>query len=370
MEENQRYSTIVSLEPFIHQVGGHSSIQQIDQYTVCKPLFSKELRFYQEVCSLFKAFIPEFKGVVNLKNIGGNGGKSWQMVSSGDKIKHHSYRYGKHCSSCMCQKKEEKEATQMYEEVLSKVSNDGGQARKDQALDSVADHMNDDSSLECILLENVVGYYKFPCILDLKMGTQKHSDYVVSKEEADRRQARWDQTTSKSLGVRVCGMKVYLVTQDSFLVKSHGRDLTIEGFKDAIKGFLFNGKESRHDVIAAFLTQLGKLLNIMERQSSYRFYNTSLLLIYEGDVSRSVYNTSTNNEDDSERYSIGQTNSLALQTNVAVRMIDFAHVQHNNQNMSSEITHGLDESYLFGLRSVIKILNETLEELKSNNRSL
>lgn len=40
------------------------------------------------------------------------------------------------------------------------------------------------------------------------MGTQKHSDYVVSKEEAERRQARWDQTTSKSLGVRVCGMKV------------------------------------------------------------------------------------------------------------------------------------------------------------------
>ncbi len=54
----------------------------------------------------------------------------------------------------------------------------------------------------------MVGHYKYPCILDLKMGTEKHKDYVVSQEEADRRQARWDQTTSKSLGVRVSGMKV------------------------------------------------------------------------------------------------------------------------------------------------------------------
>lgn len=69
MEKDQGYSTIVSLEPFVHQVGGHSSIQQFDQYTVCKPLFSKELRFYQEVCPLFKPFIPEFKGKIINKYI-------------------------------------------------------------------------------------------------------------------------------------------------------------------------------------------------------------------------------------------------------------------------------------------------------------
>lgn len=66
--------------------------------------------------------------MVSLKNVDENGGKKWQMVSSGDKIKHHSYRYGKHCSPCICEKKEEKE---MHEEVLSKVSNDSGQARKE-----------------------------------------------------------------------------------------------------------------------------------------------------------------------------------------------------------------------------------------------
>lgn len=52
----------VSLRPFAHQVGGHSNFQQFDNHTVCKPLFSKELKFYQEIPSALKPFIPQFKG--------------------------------------------------------------------------------------------------------------------------------------------------------------------------------------------------------------------------------------------------------------------------------------------------------------------
>ena len=206
MASNKRYSTTVLLQPFVHQVGGHSSLQQFDEYTVCKPLFSKELRFYQEVCPLFKRFIPEFKGVVRVKSVAENGDSKWQMVDSGDNIKLHIYRYGKHCSSCTCQQKSESETNQMSKEGLGTFPNEGG--TNGSGLNINHDHNFDDSSLEYLLLENVVGDYKYPCILDLKMGTEKHKDYIVSQEEADRRQARWDQSTSKSLGVRVCGMKV------------------------------------------------------------------------------------------------------------------------------------------------------------------
>ena len=140
----------------------------------------------------------------------------------------------------------------------------------------------------------------------------------------------------------------------------------MEGFKDAIKEFLFNGRESRFDVIRPYLTQLGKLLTVMEHQSAYRFYNTSLLLIYEGDVSESEDNTcySTNVDKDDQRPAIDLKPS---RTNVGVRMIDFAHVQCINENLNSEFRQVLDESYLFGLRSVIRILEEILEELQCNN---
>ena len=46
-------------------------------------------------------------------------------------------------------------------------------------------------------------------------------------------------------------------------------------------------------------------------------------------------------------------------------MIDFAHVHNNNQNSNTELRHLPDESYLFGLRSVIRILKETLGELQT-----
>ena len=64
MDEKQQSNLhFVTLQPFIHQVGGHSSIQQLDKHTVCKPLFSKELAFYEEVCPAFKQFVPKFKGM-------------------------------------------------------------------------------------------------------------------------------------------------------------------------------------------------------------------------------------------------------------------------------------------------------------------
>jgi hypothetical protein len=109
----------------------------------------------------------------------------------------------------------------------------------------------------------------------------------------------------------------------------------------------------------------------MEHQSSYRFYNTSLLLIYEGDVSWREHSNSYSSDigDDHQRQTTDQRKSSHT-TNVGVRMIDFAHVQHNNQNMNSELRQVLDEGYLFGLRSVIRILEETLKELQTNNPSL
>ena len=102
----------------------------------------------------------------------------------------------------------------------------------------------------------------------------------------------------------------------------------------------------------------------MEHQSAYRFYNTSLLLIYEGDVCESgdtaCYSTKIEKDHQTDQ-------RMSSRAHVGVRMIDFAHVQCNNQNMNSKLRQVLDESYLFGLRSVIRILKEILDELQSNN---
>ena len=58
MKENR----LVPLEPFIHQVGGHTSMMKFDEVTICKPLIPRERRFYEELPSDLRPFAPEFRG--------------------------------------------------------------------------------------------------------------------------------------------------------------------------------------------------------------------------------------------------------------------------------------------------------------------
>uniref|UniRef100_A0A0P5QKR1 Kinase n=2 Tax=Daphnia magna TaxID=35525 RepID=A0A0P5QKR1_9CRUS len=261
------------LRPFCHQVGGHTQFLQLDQSTVCKPLIPRELSFYLNAPPDIRTFTPKCKGVI----------QTWHQEGR---------QYWKRFAM------DEISVTAEHSEISSHPN-----TRHDAPLRiSLAGHeaisyhpahtYTDGSSQFFMMLENVASASKFerPCVLDLKMGTRQHGD-DASAEKRNRQMAKCAASTSASLGLRLCGMKVYEATSDKFVSrdKYFGRRLDADGLRKALVQFFASGGARRNGIIDAILERLRLLRKAVEQQETFRFYSSSLLIVYEGCDESSEY---------------------------------------------------------------------------------
>lgn len=88
------------------------------------------------------------------------------------------------------------------------------------------------------------------------------------------------------------------------------------------------------------MSRLKKLRDVINHMNTYRFFSSSLLLVYEG-----------NRE-------VRSQNDLGVcqkeKTSVDVRMIDFANLTHSGFVNDPIHYEGPDEGYIYGLTSLIR----------------
>ncbi|KAG1151668.1 hypothetical protein G6F37_005289 [Rhizopus arrhizus] len=254
-------------------------------------------------------------------------------------------------------------------------------------VDSVQEEQN-------ICLENILHGFTRPCIMDLKMGALLYDEHAT-EEKRKKMIEQSINTTSHSLGLRICGMKVYDTVEHRYASygKIYGKTRTNENTLEAILAYLFptshyglatedyrtyipddNEQRQIHNepvpskymqwIIECFIDTLEEIKETLISLPNVRLISSSLLFVYEGsrEAAESTWKYMLD-EDHKESKEKGKGKQKAEDQEEEelapkmcdLRLIDFAHSDFHAPRSEQ------DPDLIKGFDNMIRILSDCLK---------
>lgn len=242
-------------------------------------------------------------------------------------------------------------------------------------------------------LEDLTHGMQQPCIMDIKVG-KRTWDPLASPHKCKVEEEKYARC-KQVLGICLPGFQVYTENGYKKFDRDYGKKLDAEGLGDALRLFLNAQEMVCESLIEELLRQLYDIRAWFREQKHFHFYASSLLITYDYvALQKRLQNekcTACQKSKQQQQHYIPNGNGLhicevvdnlddvdscyptspthkaipsfeneslntcrCLERYVKVKMIDFAHVFPSANN-------SLDMNYLFGLESLIAILEAMLK---------
>jgi len=360
------------MQLFRHQVGGHFPLICNTDGTVCKPADPRELEFYINLNADLPAmipFVPKYHGYTYIERPsdlpyedGDSDSSQEESISDGSRRKRRT----------------------LNEPQYNAWSRELNTKRREQLAQKI----------KYIILENLAYPYTMPNILDLKLGVRQHG-LEDSPDKVNRKRLRCAMSTSAALGLRAGGMQSYRPLEGKYLFrdKYYGRALNKEQFFQTLQEFFSDGQNLLKDVITEMLTRLREFYKTIQNETRYRFYSSSLLLVFEGlPVSSSPEEKDKDKDKEKEKDKDNKeeiqnpSQTTSKKRRVDLRMIDFARTWKVPEGDDDGILKGCEsliiylgklllldgygEIYTLEQQSKLTTISEEQENKKNNNLSL